>query len=651
MHTKGGKKILAMLTLLLAGTALTRAQEKIIYQVNQENGTISSLRIDGDKDAMEWLLRTDGSQYEWVGKRYGWGGGFLTENGTTHDWQYADGKYRAGNMEIEVTRMQETGGDLCETYLLTNRGNETARLSDIGIFVPLNDNYPDAATCMTGRCNVHIWAGGTAAYVNAMKMNGAGPNLGLMVTEGAVTDYEVWERGQKKGMSNFRGVFALNLPDLVLKPKQSYRLSWRIFTHNGKDFADAILKRNGMIVSSPRYVYEVGQTANVTFRTSGKVQTVKKQISNAGNTRITYNGTYADILGVSSERGLIDRRVKFILDHQQMNDPKDARYGAYMVYDNEGDSILTNDHGRSDLDEGRERVGMGILLAEYCRRHPSERLQESLTRYARFLREKLQDKNYKTTSSVSRKAKNRGYNYAWIADFYFRMYDLTGQKQYAMDGYQTLKALYRMFGHGFYCIDYPVTTALRSLKNAGMATERDTLLADFCRTADTFAQNGLHFPKSEVNYEQSIIGPAVQLLCEVYLETRSSKYLNVAQELMPALEALGGHQPSHYLNEIAIRHWDGYWFGKRQTYGDVYPHYWSTITAAAFYYYAQATGKTEYQQRAERIVEGNLSQFFEDGSATCAFVYPRRVNGVPARYADAYANDQDFALVFYLLVK
>ena len=30
--------------------------------------------------------------------------------------------------------------------------------------------------------------------------------------------------------------------------------------------------------------------------------------------------------------------------------------------------------------------------------------------------------------------------------------------------------------------------------------------------------------------------------------------------------------------------------------------------------------------------------------------YPRRVNGAPAHYADAYANDQDWALMYWLLV-
>lgn len=227
---------------------------------------------------------------------------------------------------------------------------------------------------------------------------------------------------------------------------------------------------------------------------------------------------------------------------------------------------------------------------------------------------------------------------------------LTGEAQYARDGYATLQSLYRQFGYGFYCIDYPVTTGLQALQQTGLTFERDMLLQDFKATADIFVKNGLNFPSFEVNYEQSIIAPAVQFLCEVYLATKEQKYLKAAQGMMPALGALSARQPNYHQHEIAIRHWDGYWFGKRQTYGDVYPQYWSCITAAAYHYYAKATGIQDYQQRAENIVRGNLSLFREDGSATCAFVFPRRVNDEPAHYADAYANDQDWALLYYMLV-
>lgn len=199
----------------------------------------------------DWTMLTDGSQYEWVTDKYQWGN-------TYYD---AD-----GNISVKTDRRQD-GDDIVETYTFTNISKKKMTVRNIGIYVPFNDNYPDAKTCMTSRCNVHIWPGGKAAYINAMRMSGKGPHLGLMITEGKITNYDVWERGSNKGMSNFRGVFALCPPDMTLKPGQSYSLAWRLFTHNGTDFDEQLIKRGGTVVKSEKYVYAVGETARVDFVT------------------------------------------------------------------------------------------------------------------------------------------------------------------------------------------------------------------------------------------------------------------------------------------------------------------------------------------------------------------------------------------------
>ena len=48
---------------------------------------------------------------------------------------------------------------------------------------------------------------------------------------------------------------------------------------------------------------------------------------------------------------------------------------------------------------------------------------------------------------------------------------------------------------------------------------------------------------------------------------------------LPWLLAFGGPQPHVRLRDIAIRHWDGYWFGREQLWGDTFPHHWSALTA------------------------------------------------------------------------
>ena len=99
-----------------------------------------------------------------------------------------------------------------------------------------------------------------------------------------------------------------------------------------------------------------------------------------------------------------------------------------MVYDNEGDSVYLNDTPNCnpvDRDEGAERNGMGVLLAKQCLLTKDTTLKTSLLQYAKFIRELLQTEDYTTYSSVDQKNRNRGYNYMWIAEFYFHMYKIT----------------------------------------------------------------------------------------------------------------------------------------------------------------------------------------------------------------------------------
>ncbi len=690
------RKKLIVIACLTAWTSVIGAfAQGLVYKTDAATGAISMLSIDKDPHNTNWVLAPDGSQYKWVTDKYGWGLGFLTVNGKELEWKnpvsQKDGlTYKAGAILITVKRTLKDG-EILEEYVFKNTGKTAAKITDWGVYTPWNDNYPNAATCMTNRCNAHIWAGDNAAYAMAIRMGdqGKGGNIGLMLTKGALPDYEVWEHKNENASSNFRGVFAMDLPDMTLAAGKSYTIAWKIFEHNGKqDFYRKLIAQGGVRATSEKYVYQQGETVKVYLEANklkslsatvtgmdmknGEVANPARAIKTGKDAKGHYayftanelgeqrvdliynkvNRTHATILVTSNYDNLIGKRVNFIIDHQQMNDSQDARYGAYMVYDNEKQAIYKNDDKRksSDTDEGRERVGMGIMLAKWYLKHPSEKLKQSLVRYAKFCREKLQTEDYTTYSTVSKSSRLRGYNYAWMADFFFHMYEITKNKQYAIDGYQTMQALYRKFRYGFYCIDIPVTSGLKALKEAGLMAEYNHLLIDFSKTADIFIKNGLNFPKHEVNFEQSIIAPATQFLLELYLQTQDKQYLQAAENMLPVAENLCGGQPDYRLNEAPIRHWDCYWFGKRQLYGDTFPHYWSCINGAAYYYYAKATGKEEYMVKAKDNVRNSLCNVFEDGTGSCAFVYPKRINGENAHFADAFANDQDWALAFYLLV-
>ena len=157
-------------------------------------------------------------------------------------------------------------------------------------------------------------------------------------------------------------------------------------------------------------------------------------------------------------------------------------------------------------------------------------------------------------------------------------------------------------------------------------------------------RRGLDYRPFEVNFEQSIIAPAAVMLLELYRFTGNETWLEGAEVRLDTLLRFEGRQPDSRLHEVAIRHWDGYWFGKERHWGDTFPHHRSTLDALALHHYGHATGDKGSVQRADRIIRGNLELFSPDGSAGCAWIYPLTVNGREAHKRDFYANDQDWVL-------
>lgn len=82
--------------------------------------------------------------------------------------------------------------------------------------------------------------------------------------------------------------------------------------------------------------------------------------------------------------------------------------------------------------------------------------------------------------------------------------------------------------------------------------------------------------------------------------------------------------------------------------GDTFPHYWSSLNALAWQMMAKATKDKSWALRADTVLRGNLSLFTEDGRGSAAYIYPQTVNGRPGKFADPYANDQDWTFVHAL---
>lgn len=110
---------------------------------------------------MEWLVKTDGTQYPWVKENLAWGLGYFTltkgHESIKKEWQTpveisSDGRqvtYREGDIQVQVVRTFKDG-DLMEKYIFTNYGKEPVSLYDMGIYTPLNDNYPGQRSLSMG---------------------------------------------------------------------------------------------------------------------------------------------------------------------------------------------------------------------------------------------------------------------------------------------------------------------------------------------------------------------------------------------------------------------------------------------------------------------------------------------------------------------
>lgn len=146
-----------------------------------------------------------------------------------------------------------------------------------------------------------------------------------------------------------------------------------------------------------------------------------------------------------------------------------------------------------------------------------------------------------------------------------------------------------------------------------------------------------------------MVAPLVVLLCAAYrLDPDDGAWLPAISRSWQWLRAFGGPQPHPRLYQIGVRHWDGFWFGRSRMWGDVFPHYWSVLTANALLALPDELRTAETDSEAQIIYRANLANFYDDGSATCAYVFPSAVDGVPGDFADSLSNDQDWALVWML---
>lgn len=589
--------------------------------------------------------------------------------------------YRLGGLDVTVER-RLVGDALEERYTFRNTGATPLALrasrgpAALAIYTPCNDHYTTPADVLDHRAHAHLWMGGSASWIAMLRMGGRPPHLGLVLTDGALDSYGIEDRDPVT-MSNTRGTILVHPAIDTLAPNESRTIGWTLFWHDGWDrfFAEASRRSAQMVgIEASDWTAVAGDTTMLRFagalgtapaaaidgvavplRPARDGWTAEAPAGELGERRLklTYGAgltTHATLNTVPDLRALVAARVRFITGRQQWRKAGDPWDGSYLTFDNDAD-MPARWETSNNLAPGQERLAMAVLVARWlARAEPPDPVERaSLDRCYVFVNDRLQRADGFVFVGPGIEEK-RLYNWPWVVQLHLAMAKLTGDQTALARAVLTIDSFYREGGASLYAIGLPIAEMLAALRTAAMTAAHDRVLALFVGHGERIVARGTDYPSHEVNFEQSIVAPAATILLELHAATGAARWLEAARPHVAMLDRFEGRQPDHHLHGIAIRHWDGYWFGKARMWGDTFPHYWSSLDALVWSHMARATGDPSWSARARTTLRNNLSLFRPDGRASCAFIYPDTVDGRQGYFADAYANDQDWALVHALAI-
>ena len=643
--------------------------------IDTQTGTLISVTHADDEYRMNWI----------EGKRR-WGeitclnpklcAFTVVHQKTIEDDNSSQSLFQTDDLHIKVERSFLQDALFCERYTFTNITDHaiTYSESDLGIVTPFNDNYQDFATCSTNRCHTHIWCGKNVSYVNALRMGGKPPHLGLVLTSGSISEYSII----RESSSNDRGDFILHPSWFTIEPRESYGISWVLFWHEGEEdfYHKASNIKDFIQIEAKHYTYfpneqillhirdkEKGENLTVTTQDrpleityEGNTLTVEDLAHTFGEREYLVTRkerqTFCKVLVVPELKDIVKARCTFIREKQQYINEGQPLHGAYLIYDRET-AQLCYGHRLYDHGSGREKLGMGVLIAMLLNSEygpeDEQQLLGSLDLYYRFVERELYDQEKGTVFNRIGKSNyqwHRLYNYPWLATLQMELYKVTQKIEYLHKMTKTIQAYYEHGGERFYSLCLPMLESVHLLEQNSLKTESDLLRSLYLNHADVIMVNKLAYPAHEVDYEQSIVAPAASYTLQAYLLSGQEKYLQAAKEHIRVLELFNGNQPDYHLNKISIRHWDGFWFGKRRLYGDTFPHYWSVLSAEVFSYYYEITKIERYHTMAQTILRNNLCLFDQSGFGSSAYLYPFSINDERGKFLDPWANDQDWALIY-----
>ena len=101
--------------------------------------------------------------------------------------------------------------------------------------------------------------------------------------------------------------------------------------------------------------------------------------------------------------------------------------------------------------------------------------------------------------------------------YFTELYKLTDNKRWIELVIRIIRYYYRVGGAKFYPNGVRFYTMYREIQRAGLEAEAKEVYALFDEHVQTILKNDVIYPPHEVNFEQTIVTPAVTILIDKYL--------------------------------------------------------------------------------------------------------------------------------------
>lgn len=683
-----------------------------------DNGSIVGLSLREDTYKANFVLAS--KDEPWVPENKGWGLGFITsgfnrvqienceslffaqrEMTATYRLAYTDERCACvwnGDIEeskrkrcllVTVTRALAEDG-LYETLAFKNESEKYLVLDELGLYSSFRDTYVTGENVLHTHMNQHICAAGDLCYIEAQRQSNLGKNLALITLEGCFSSYQL----EEQNTSNHRGVVALVAKDIRIPAGGAYTVKRLITEYETReDFEKKLCGYTGYPILDYGFMtVEKGEKIRIAVKDAGKLQSIKLDgeilekkdgvyeytpcETGVKEGVIKYGTKIARIVYKVTDkiRALMEKRVKFIVQNQQITDPSDPLYGAFMPYDIEREKIFRAEedahyyyHCVPDRNEARERMGMGAFVALYARLYDDKSYLPALERYRDFLLKYIVDENYDVWDSYLRQEgekyyhegiilvprkldmRSRLHNYTFALPFFIEMYLLTKEDVYATVSIGLFKRYYELAFEGGFMPNLDVMLPEKLLASHPELKEKiDAIRAGERALAYKTAEMAGNYFSGEVAYEHGHPASSLKYLTAYYLSTKDAGVMGAIRDEALRTDSFNGNQPHFNQNGIPIRHWDAFWFGKYELWGDTFPHWVSCLSTCGYSDFYRITGDESYRDKARKIFMANIALINKDGSAYNSYIFNERSHGRPAARYDALASDQDWIFYYYL---